>query len=61
MQKLEHMHGFWANLCALGVAGDAAWKGLEGAWGLVIGVVANRSRRIGGESETEVVMSSDQE
>lgn len=45
MQKLEHMHGFWSNLCALGIHGEASWKGLDEAWGLVVGVVAARSRR----------------
>lgn len=44
MQKLEYMHGFWANLCSLGITNEGTWKGLADAWGLVISVVAGKSK-----------------
>lgn len=61
MHRLEYMHGFWSNLCALGISGESSWKGLGEAWGLVIAAVAKRSRPVGGEvqgQEQDEEMSS---
>lgn len=44
VQRLTFMHGFWTNICALGVSSDRTWRELERAWACVMGVIVSRSR-----------------
>lgn len=36
VERARAIHGFWSNLCTLGVADEPLWKSLEIAWGILI-------------------------
>jgi hypothetical protein len=49
MKKLTVIQGVWKNCCALGVGDGKIWQGMRDAWGAVVGIVAERGKRAGGQ------------
>lgn len=50
MKKLAVIQGVWKNCCYLGIEDTRIWNGMGDAWGAVIGIVAERSKRSQGSS-----------
>lgn len=45
MKKLAVIQGVWKNCCFLGVSDAKIWNAMGDAWGAVVGIVAERSKR----------------
>lgn len=46
MQRLSVIQGVWKNCCFLGVGDAKIWNGMRDAWGAVVGIVAERSKKV---------------
>jgi hypothetical protein len=46
MKKLAVIQGVWKNCCYLGIGDIKIWMGMRDAWGAVVGLVAERSKRV---------------
>ena len=44
-EMVKRIRGFWANVCALGVADEALWKGLQMSWEVTMSAMALISER----------------
>lgn len=52
MKKLAVIQGVWKNCCYLGVGDAKIWNAMRDAWGVVVGIVAERSKRV--ESKMDI-------
>jgi hypothetical protein len=48
MKKLGVIQGVWKNCCYLGVGDVKIWQGMRDAWGAVVGIVAERGKKVNG-------------
>ena len=46
MKKLAVIQGVWKNCCYLGIGDVKIWMGMRDAWGAVVGLVAERNKRV---------------
>ena len=46
MARLSVIQGVWKNCCYLGVGDAKVWNGMRDAWGAVVGIVAERSKKV---------------
>lgn len=49
MKKLAVIQGVWKNCCYLGIGDVKIWMGMRDAWGAVVGIVAERNKKAGGD------------
>ena len=53
MKKLAVIQGVWKNCCYLGIGDIKIWMGMRDAWGAVVGLVAERSKRVDVNMDTQ--------
>jgi len=59
MKKLNVIHGVWKNCWYLGIADVKIWMGMRDAWGAVVGIIAERSKKgSGGDVNMNVNMDN---
>jgi hypothetical protein len=58
MKKLNVIHGVWKNCWYLGIGDIKIWVGMRDAWGAVVGIVGERSKR-GGGGDVNMKMNTD--
>lgn len=46
MKKLAVIQGIWKNCCYLGIGDAKIWNAMRDAWGAVVGIVAERSKKV---------------
>lgn len=54
MQRLSVIQGVWKNCCFLGVGDAKIWNGMRDAWGAVVGIIAERSKKVQTGKEMEM-------
>lgn len=54
MGRLSVVQGVWKNCCYLGIGDVRIWNGMRDAWGAVVGIVAERSKKVENRMDMDI-------